>query len=65
MKTYYLNTILEFGKYSGKTMKYIIEHDYKYVQWLSRMVFDKVKLSQECKDYIIETEVTFLLKISK
>ena len=33
MKLYYLNTILNFGKYEGETVENIIKQDNQYIGW--------------------------------
>jgi uncharacterized protein (DUF3820 family) len=56
-----LDTIVGFGKYKGKSLKYIIDKDCYYVEWLRNEVWDKVTLSRKANDYLVQALADNLL----
>lgn len=56
-----LDTLISFGKYKGKSIKYIIDKDCRYVEWLRNEVWNKVTLSRKANEYLIQALADNLL----
>ena len=50
-REYYLNEDIDFGKYSGQSLKWIIDNDVNYVLWLLNKT-DGFKINKYCYERI-------------
>lgn len=51
---YKLSDTLAFGKYKHKTLRYVIDCDAKYVEWLKTNRRDIFEIDKVSTDYLIE-----------